>query len=395
MSETGKTGSNFNYTCFFQGIPNSVLNITNQPELTWAAETLEAYNLTTCTDYPAAGRVQMSAIEIVTDSHPALSWSPQNPITDCGQHTIDVSNASPGGEVDLYFNNKTDYIVDKSIIFHDTSPKTPVIASLNGRIYMAWKGDGNDNLNVMYSDDNGVTFGHKYISPETSPEAPALCVHNGNLYIGWKGDGNDFLNVARVAISGTSIAGFVNKRTLGDTSPKSPALASFGGRLYIAWKGDGNDFLNVMYSADNGSTFGHKLISNETSPQAPGLCATPTQLYITWKGDGNDYMNVAHVTMSGANITGLTNKTIIYSDTTPLGPALAFLGNNLYISWKGDGNNFLNVMYSGNGGASFGNKAISSERSPVSPSVCVHNNTVYIAWKGDGNDYLNVARIGP
>jgi hypothetical protein len=165
--------------------------------------------------------------------------------------------------------------------------------------------------------------------------------------------------------------------------------------LFIAWKGDGNDFLNVMYSADNGSTFGHKLTSNETSPQAPGLCATPTQLYITWKGDGNDYMNVAHVTMSGANIVGLTNKTIIYSDTTPLGPALAFLGNNLYISWKGDGNNFLNVMYSSNGGASFGNKAISSERSPVAPSLCVHNNTIYIAWKGDGNDYLNVAKVGP
>jgi hypothetical protein len=126
MSETGKSGSNFNYTCFFQGIPNSVLNITNQPELTWAAETLEAYNLTTCTDYPAAGRVKMSAIEIVaTDGHPSLNWTPQNAITDCGQHTIDVSNASPGGEVDLYFNNKTDYIVDKSIIFHDTSPKTP------------------------------------------------------------------------------------------------------------------------------------------------------------------------------------------------------------------------------------------------------------------------------
>ena len=50
----------------------------------------------------------------------------------------------------------------------------------------------------MYSDDNGITFGHKYISGETSPESPALCVHNGNLYIAWKGDGNDYLNVARI-----------------------------------------------------------------------------------------------------------------------------------------------------------------------------------------------------
>src|SRR5438270_2562960 len=360
MKLTGQSGQNFNYNCQFQGIPASNLPIQNQPELTWSAETLEAYNLTTCTDYPAAGRTKMSGIEIITTGgHPALNWSPASPVTDCGQHTTVISNASPGGEIDLYYNNKTDYIVNKTIIFHDTSPKTPSITSFNGRLYIAWKGNGNDFLNVMYSDDNGVTFGHKFTSNETSPEAPALCVHNGHLFIGWKGDGNNFLNVARVNISGSTITGFTNKVILHDTSPKSPSLASFGGRLYIAWKGDGNDFLNVMYSADDGATLGHKHTSNETSPQAPGLCASPNELFLTWKGDGNDFLNVAQVGISGANITGLLHKTIINSDTTPVSPALVFHGN-LYISWKGDGNNFLNVLYSSDMGHTFGNKAISS-----------------------------------
>jgi hypothetical protein len=53
-------------------------------------------------------------------------------------------------------------------------------------MYIAWKGDGNDNLNVMVSTDKGQTFGNKFISPETSPQAPALAAHNGNLYIAWK-----------------------------------------------------------------------------------------------------------------------------------------------------------------------------------------------------------------
>ncbi|HZP25038.1 MAG TPA: hypothetical protein VFB04_16455 [Terriglobales bacterium] len=394
MTETGRSGNNFNYDCVFQGIANSSLPVQNIPELTWCAETLECYNMTTCSDYPAAGRTEMSGIEIVTTGgHPALNWTGVNAHTDCGQHTIVVSNNSPGGEVDLYYNYATDYIVDKSIIFHDTSPLTPAIASLNGRIYMAWKGDGNDNLNVMYSTDNGVTFGHKYTSPETSPQAPALCAHNGSLYIGWKGDGNDNLNVAQVALSGNNITGFINKRTLGDTSPKSPSLASLGGRLYLAWKGDGNDNLNVMYSADNGSTFGHKYTSPETSPQAPGLCAAGTSLLITWKGDGNDNLNVAQVVISGNNITGFANK-VILGDTSPVSPALAYDGNKVYLSWKGDGNNFLNVMYSSNGGRSFGNKAISSERSPQPPSLCVQSGVVYISWKGDGNDYLNLAQVG-
>jgi len=394
MTETGSSGGLFSYDCIFQGIANSNLPIQNVQELTWCAETLECYGITVCSDYPAAGRTQMTGIEIVTTGgHPALSWTPDNAATDCGQHTTVVSNNSPGGEVDLYYNNAIDYIVDKTVITSDTTPLTPSIASLNGRLYVAWKGDGNDNLNVMYSADNGVTFGHKYTSPETSPQAPALCAHNGNLYIAWKGDGNDHLNVAQVVISGNNITGFTNKRTLGDTSPKSPSLASFGGRLYIAWKGDGNDNLNVMYSADNGSTFGHKHTSPETSPQAPGLGASPSNLFITWKGDGNDNLNVAQVVISGNNITGFASK-VILGDTSPVSPALAFSANKLYLSWKGDGNDFLNVMYSTNGGHNFGNKAISSETSPQPPSLCVHNGIPYIAWKGDGNDFLNVAQVG-
>ncbi len=287
---------------------------------------------------------------------------------------------------------KTQVLFDKTIIRNNTSPLTPSIASLNGCLYVAWKGDGNDNLNVMYSADGGATFGQKYTSPETSPQAPCICAHNGHLYIAWKGDGNDNLNVAQVVISGPNITGFTNKKTLGDTSPRSPSLASFGGRLYLSWKGDGNDNLNVMYSADNGNTFGHKYTSPETSPQAPGLCASGSNLYVTWKGDGNDNLNVAEVVVSGANITSFANK-VILGDTSPVSPCLAFNGNTLYLSWKGDGNDFLNVMYSHDGGHSFGNKAISSETSPQPPSLCTMNGVVYIAWKGDGNDFLNVARV--
>jgi hypothetical protein len=65
---------------------------------------------------------------------------------------------------------------------------------------LGWKGDGNNFLNVMFSIDNGHTFGHKYTSPESSPETPALCAHNGQLFVGWKGDGNDNLNVAKARI---------------------------------------------------------------------------------------------------------------------------------------------------------------------------------------------------
>jgi hypothetical protein len=80
----------------------------------------------------------------------------------------------------------------------DTSPVSPTLSSLNGRLFLGWKGDGNDTLNMEYSTDNGRTFGHKFTSGETSSQAPALCAHSGELFIAWKGDGNDNLNVAEV-----------------------------------------------------------------------------------------------------------------------------------------------------------------------------------------------------
>jgi hypothetical protein len=83
-------------------------------------------------------------------------------------------------------------------VLGDTSPASPCLVNNGNALYLGWKGDGNDNLNVMYSEDGGHTFGNKVTSPETSPQPPSMCVLNGVVYMAWKGDGNDFLNVARV-----------------------------------------------------------------------------------------------------------------------------------------------------------------------------------------------------
>ena len=97
-----------------------------------------------------------------------------------------------------FFPAGAPFIIYK-ILVPELSPGSPALASLNNRLYLAWRGDGNTHLSVMDSADNGITFGNKFISPETSPQAPALCAHNGNLFIGWKGDGNDTLSVAKVS----------------------------------------------------------------------------------------------------------------------------------------------------------------------------------------------------
>jgi hypothetical protein len=108
MVLTGHSGALCSYNCYFQGIPNTSLPIQNIQELTWLNETLEAYNCQVCSDYPATLKTRMYNIELIVNSlHPILNWTPVNAITDCGQHCVTVSNANPGGVVDLYYRTKT------------------------------------------------------------------------------------------------------------------------------------------------------------------------------------------------------------------------------------------------------------------------------------------------
>jgi hypothetical protein len=94
----------FSYLCEFCGIGASALPVLSVPELTFALETLEVVNVTGCSDYPQTSHTPMSGIEIrLATSEADLTWTPANLVTDCGQHAVVVGNASPGGEVDLFY----------------------------------------------------------------------------------------------------------------------------------------------------------------------------------------------------------------------------------------------------------------------------------------------------
>ena len=106
MTLTGQSPSGFDYDCEFQGIANSGLSIQNVQELTWCIETLEAYGVNQCSNYPASLRTAFQQISLQTGSAtPALNWAAANPITDCGQHAVVVSNSSAAGEVRIYYRS--------------------------------------------------------------------------------------------------------------------------------------------------------------------------------------------------------------------------------------------------------------------------------------------------
>ena len=107
MTLTGQSGSAFNYSCEFQDIAGTSLPVQNIAELLWCNETLEAYQISQCSDYPATKRTDFSAINILTGSvTPTVNWTPVNRVTDCGQQAVVVSNSATAGEVDINYRRE-------------------------------------------------------------------------------------------------------------------------------------------------------------------------------------------------------------------------------------------------------------------------------------------------
>src|SRR5580704_4793013 len=107
MTLTGQSGSAFSYTSQFRGIAGTELPVQNIAQLMWCNETLEVYGLTACSNYPNTPLTEYTEINIRTGaSTPAITWTPVNAVTDCGQHTVVVSNSASYGEVDIYYSNQ-------------------------------------------------------------------------------------------------------------------------------------------------------------------------------------------------------------------------------------------------------------------------------------------------
>ena len=96
--------AHFDYRCGFEGLSEADLPVYRVRELSRCGEVLAAYGIKQCTDYPAANATGFRDIELVTGfRRPPLAWNPVNTITDCGQHVVVLSDANPGGEVDVHY----------------------------------------------------------------------------------------------------------------------------------------------------------------------------------------------------------------------------------------------------------------------------------------------------
>jgi hypothetical protein len=104
MTLTGREGKLMDYSAEFVGLAKTVLKISEVEELTWANETLEAYNITSRDDFPNTSYTDMNAISLKTGSAaPGLKWTVNSDHPESGSH-VEVKNGSAtDGDVRIWY----------------------------------------------------------------------------------------------------------------------------------------------------------------------------------------------------------------------------------------------------------------------------------------------------
>ena len=114
----------------------------------------------------------------------------------------------------------------------------PSLASFNGKLYSAWKGENSDQ-GIYYASYDGTKWSAQTnIAGVGTSVGPALATFNSKLYAVWKGENSD-QGIYYASFDGTKWSAQTNIAGVGTSI--GPALAEFNGKLYAMWKGENTD----------------------------------------------------------------------------------------------------------------------------------------------------------
>jgi len=175
----------------------------------------------------------------------------------------------------------------------------PTVTPFGDRIWMAWRGIGDDQR-IWYSTfDDGYWEPQRHINGVGTSDGPFLVGLGDRLYLFWKGvDGDSWIYYtwrdagsagwapqARVDVPMGEPHGPPVMRPIASTH--GPTAAPYGNRLVLAWKGVEGDH-GIYLSLFDGEWTGQQRIANRGSTQAPALVAWNDHLHMIWRGITGD-----------------------------------------------------------------------------------------------------------
>jgi Peptidase family C25 len=243
------------------------------------------------------------------------------------------------------------------------TPTGPVIASLNGVLYLFLKGESDDHIYWATSSDDGAHWVDRHLlalgdslvatqndqHPQTS-SSPAVVAANNCLYMFWRGLDNKIMWTAGNGGAWAAETQISTPAGAPETDA-SPAIALQGQTIHLVWKGnsDGNIFWSTYSTPVNSEseefdTSGPWSAQTRIFPaplftlaiSAPAIvCDGNSVVWVAWTGEGG---GVQLSSLRGSNWTGPVQRPGIASSG---GPTLASTGDDaqdIVMAWKGEGN---------------------------------------------------------
>jgi hypothetical protein len=332
MRLTNQNNGTFDYECLFEGIGETDITVQGIVEQTVFSETLECYAIDNCSDYPDTYYTSMFAIEIDSGGNPIQpGWLVENQVTDCGQHTNIVSNASPGGEVDLFYKrvaphwNLQHVTGGTARTFGPAAVEAPSISVFNqqqhfayrdaaGLVWDAWYDGGSGNWNLQKLNSGGLTDG------PLANGVPFACVFGQQQHFTYP-DGAGGLWDAWYDSGG------------GNWSLQKINTGAFNGGMT-----GGPLAVNGVYT----STFGQQ--------QHFGYLDSAGKIWDSWYDSGSNHWNLQQINLKQTDGAARTN-----GPAAVAGPAISVFGNQQHFayrdgagavwdSWYDSGNNSWNLQ---------------------------------------------------
>jgi hypothetical protein len=288
------------------------------------------------------------------------------------------------------------------VTLDETSDRGPALSAHNDRLWLGWIGRGNNQLNVtsatMSADGTiAIDSSTKQVMGDSSESAPALMSFRDRLWIAWTGVSNNQLNVMG-SIHGNDFDSRT-KQVMGDTSDGGPTLAVFGDRLEMGWIGVSNHQLNVITSM-NGNDFdvNTKQVMGDTSDSDPALVSHNGRLWIAWRGT-DDELRLNLMSSEHGNDFDSRTKTVSGSPG-PLPSAASFrdsiwISSAILLEGGHTDTHILQFQIDPSGQAVLKDGAhIAGDEAIEKQALVVHHDQLVMAWTGtDDPGHLNIGIV--
>jgi hypothetical protein len=276
------------------------------------------------------------------------------------------------------------------------SPETTMPGSYNSAIAPAVASSGhtlyvvttNRNGDIIYQTFNGTTWGA--ISevkigknPVKTGYSPAIAVNGGKPSIAWTSSSHA-VEVSTLSHGKWSAGVVVGKGKA--LSSRGPALTAGGGFLDVAWKGNSTDHVYVSLDTKKGWSAQLKVPGASSSARPALVYYSPVpSLVIAWLTSKN---SIKYETLS---IFGFGTVDTVPQAGTNASPALAVVGDRLYVAWKGRSTDKIFYDWQPDKqifGTWSGQVSEPGALTHNSPAIAATGPTMYTVWLGASGKHL-------